>query len=239
MPLNSEARIETDASREAVHDLRNLFGVISGAARLLERDDHGRHGAILAALQRAAIDGDHLATRLLAGTQSRLATIDLRQRLLALGPMMRSLADGTALTLDLPTTPLSVHFDAASFDAVMLELIANAHSARPHAGITIRAREAGARVWISIGDDGCGMAVKASLDALPCGANGIGLGRVRRAIAHAHGRIRVRSGAGRGTVVTLWMPTVLGLSRPRGVGCCLSRLSEEEKSNEKRHTIAA
>lgn len=230
---------EPHAPRQAVHDLRNLFGVIASAGRLLERDDGGRHRAILAALQRAAVDGQRLTSNLLAGVPPRARTIDLRARLIALVPLLQSLCDQVALTVDGGSAPLRVRLDAAVLDAVVLELVTNACAAQPRSEIIVRARAIGERVWISVADDGCGISAAPVRDRLGGQDKGHGLGRIRHAVARAHGRLFMRSRAGRGTVVTINLPLVMRLRHDLRTRPSPSQSETKEKTDENRQPIAA
>ena len=62
--LGTDAQI---TERENIHDLRNLFGIVSSASHLLERDPPpDRRAMLLDALSQAARRGGVLTTALLA-----------------------------------------------------------------------------------------------------------------------------------------------------------------------------
>jgi len=75
--------------RETIHDLRNLFGIVSSAKHLLEgQPAKVRRLALLQAIEAAAIRGGELTTSLLTPTKSPgvTARLDLNDRIMALDP---------------------------------------------------------------------------------------------------------------------------------------------------------
>lgn len=216
----TEATSATLARRELIHDLRNLFAVVASAKHMLEdRLSEDRQRSLLAAIEDAAVRGVALTTSLLAmdGDAERVQKIDVSNRLLALTPMIRALAggDGEAI-LQLCKQPTVTRVCPELFEAAILELVANASAARRGGHVFIRTRRIGNRIIVIVADDGCGMdplkqeRVLTRRDAR--GPKGSGLGRVRQFVSKANGTLRIRSRAGRGTVVSLTLPTVLGLA---------------------------
>lgn len=211
--------VPTAAQRQAVHDLRNLFGVVVAAKHGLERRPaRVDQIALLEAIEDAAMRGSRLTTGLL-GSASRdpnPRAFDVGVRLANLAPLMTTLA-GTRVELDLevacPNT--MVRADALALDATVLELVANACAANAR-HIMVRSAAAGSRLWLLVADDGHGMTpqvltqARGGVDA--GGVHGAGLARVHDFVRNAHGRLRLRSREGRGTAIAIILPTVLGIA---------------------------
>lgn len=207
------------SSRENIHDLRNLFGIVASGSHLLEgRLTAEKRSLILDAISDAARRGGHLTTALLAkDANPMLKSLDLNEHLGQLeGLLAAQAAPGLEICLDISSTRSPVKLDAASLDAAILELVANARTAvRAGGTIHVRSKRIGRRVWILVADTGVG-ASRASLDAIlagetKAGANGSGLRRVRRFAEAAHGRLLIRSRQGCGTVAALALPVTLFL----------------------------
>jgi len=231
--------------REAIHDLRNLFGVVASAKHILERDPACvQRIALLEAIEDAALRGGALASGLLAnGAQVHAAVnVDVAARIAGLRPMALALA-GSRLELDIEVGPdaMPARMVASDFDAAILELIANAATAGA-GSIVLRARRVGGRVWVTIADDGPGL-TRALLDharhgEAVGGRHGTGLARVRHFARAAHGQFLVRSRPGAGTTITLILPTVLKLAAGEP-GARRHYLKQKEKTDEKRQPVAA
>lgn len=212
--------------RQTIHDLRNLFGIVSSAKHLLEgQPPKVRRLALLQAIEAAAVRGDKLTTSLLAPTRQDGATrrFDLNHQILSLEPMIQAMSCG--ILFDLCDDYLSLRADPDAIDAVAFELLANAKAAGATA-VTIRTRRIGARIWLTIADNGSGMDPQTLARVRCCedlqGEHGAGLCRVKQFARGAHAHLFFRSRAGRGTAITLSLPTVLrmtasepGAARPR------------------------
>jgi len=207
------------SSRENIHDLRNLFGIVASASHLLEGQlPAEKRSLILDAISDAARRGGHLTTALLAkDANPMLNSFDLNEHLGQLeGLLAAQSAPGLDICLDISAARSPVKLDAAAFDAAILELVANARTAvRAGGTIHVRSKRVGRRVWILVADTGCGVS-RARLDGIlsgqtKAGANGTGLRRVRRFAEAAHGRLLLRSREGHGTVAALALPVTLFL----------------------------
>ncbi|SDA10421.1 HAMP domain-containing sensor histidine kinase [Sphingomonas sp. NFR15] len=204
--------------RQAIHDLRNLFGIVVAAKNILARDPaQTQRITLLEAIEHAAIQGGRLTSDLLrAGDHPpSCQAIDVGVRLAGLAPMMNALA-GSRIEFDLEIgVPESrSRIDPAAFDASVLELIANAHAAHART-ILVRSARVGARLWILICDDGRGMAPdvreRARRGADTGSARGAGLSRVHDFVRASHGHLHIRSRTGRGTAVAIILPTLLSI----------------------------
>lgn len=206
--------------RKSVHDLRNLFAVISAATHLLERNPSPtRCKALFSALEEATLRGGKLTTDLLAcgARQSQARVIDVSAKLAGLRSMMEALAGRSSLAIETSGGMALVEISLAEFEATILEFVANA----AHAGatsITVRSRCGRASVRIIVADDGCGMS-DAMLARARSGQDsgrehGAGLGRAHHFADRCGGRLRIRSRPGLGTAIALEIP----LAEPRFVG---------------------
>lgn len=241
------ATMSTQPSAEIIHDLRNLFGIMASAGRLLEDNpSDARRAKLLSAIESAAERGGQLTTDLLARRgPAQARTFDACQRLAALEPMMQALAGRASIRIDCPQGQLPVRLDAAGFDAAILELVANARAAlSPWDRITVRLHRVGRRIWLSVADNGDGMDPPALASALrgaqTPSTHGTGLGRVRRFAREAHGRMHVRTRQGRGTVVSLNLPMVISMAFDEPIAP-QARYSPKakEKFHENRQPVAA
>lgn len=212
----------SDPQTQAVHDLRNLFGIVASGTRLLERQtDPARSRPVLNAMLAAAERGASLTSQLLMeGRDPRTRRFDAAEALRDLAPLVRTKLAGHVLQLELPSEAVRIAARQADFDAVVLELVTNAERALgPIGSLRLRARRIGGQLHLVVADSGCGMrgapiGTDTTLAADPS-AHGHGLAFVRRFARDAHGNLRIRSKAGLGTVVKLTLPIVLGLAHGR------------------------
>jgi signal transduction histidine kinase len=223
MPLTTARAGPAPDLRDRAHDLRNLFGVIASARHMLaDGPDKTRQTALLDAIEDAAVRGAALTTRLLVdsrdGPDGHVERLDLAARLRLLEPLLRSIIDADhRLRIEIDQTPAIVRAASDRFDHVVLELVANARNALTRSGtIHIRLKSRGGKIRLLVADTGCGMtaeARRALRTAAPtAGAHGTGFQQIRRFARDAHGKLSLRSTAGRGTVVLLELPALLGVS---------------------------
>jgi len=210
--------MSVQGQREAIHDLRNLFGVVASATHLLEPHVISRSDiSLLEAIEDAALKGGALTTRLLAPPcRAGVRHVDINRQVLDLAPLLHAAAGRTGvLHLDLCERSLRVRANGDDFDATLLELVANARAAGAKS-IVIRTRRVGARCWLTVADTGTGMS-SPQCETARTGtdrgdAHGTGLSRVHHFAEAAHGRLHVRSRQGRGTTISISLPTVLSLA---------------------------
>lgn len=231
--------------REAVHDLRNLFGIIASARHLLDGDMTAvQRSHLLDAIENSAKRGGELATGLLASSVRRLRLVDVDEQLTRLTPMMRGLVGGPVdFVCDFQSRHAFVTVEPLAFDAAMIELVTNARKALGLTGrITVRTRRSHKRIWLTVADNGCGMTKYQRGIALrgsrhEPGAHGTGLGSLRQFVQDSGGHLHVRSREGRGTVICLVLPLVL-LTRMSAPGAPSPQI-EMEIQHADRQPIAA
>jgi signal transduction histidine kinase len=215
--IGSLSRFEAGeiSQRETIHDLRNLFGVIASARRLLGHDQTSERGlALLSAIQDAALRGGQLTTTLLTRERAAPAPqrVDLNVCLSSAAPLLKAFAGPTVrVEVVLSPKPIWVRLDPLHLEAAVLELVRNARSALGASGlIQVEARSLGGRAWLSVADNGHGMSPAALQRALhafeTASAHGTGLGRIRHLADQASGHLRIRSREGRGCVIAMIFP---------------------------------
>jgi signal transduction histidine kinase len=209
------------STRQTIHDIRNLFGVVASASHMLEDGPPlKRRAMLIGAIEDAATRGAQLTTDLLSHSsdQSGCVTIDLNEELRSLERLIRALVGN--IRMQLCEHSLFVRLSRSGIDATLLELISNACAAfRVPGHVTVRTRQAGSCAWVIIADDAGGMSndvlQSAMTDRNEGSASGNGLNRVRRFVGESHGRLHIRSHEGRGTVAVISFPLVLGLTTSR------------------------
>jgi len=158
---------QEDLLRVVSHDLRAPLAALQGQAQLLRRhakDDFaaGRADAIL----RAAQGMDAMIGDLVDGVRARARRLRLEQQPVALHPWLADLMARMAGALEvervrLPephTPPLVVQADPLRLERIVVNLVSNALKYSP-AGTPVRleVRRAGARVAVSVHDEGPGI----------------------------------------------------------------------------------
>ena len=216
--ITADAVRERDPVRDQLHDLRNLFGVVTSGTHLLgDRQPPEREAIVLQAIDGAATRGAEILSALLAGLGAGEPKIcRLPERLAQLAPILTTMAgEGIHLRLDLTARVATSACRPEQLDRVVIELVANARRAVENDGrIEIRVRHALGRIWIVVADTGTGMRPDQleRLRRAPCatagGANGTGLGQVQAFVSDVGGRLRVRSRLGRGTTIAMILPTI-------------------------------
>ncbi|UZW57107.1 ATP-binding protein [Sphingobium sp. JS3065] len=202
---------------------------------------------ILRGLEKAAVRGSELTTRLLARQAGgQCFPVDVGAQVVHAAPLLHAIVKHPAsLEIDtqmaLPDARVSA--DPAELEAVMLELVANAVRAGAR-HILLRCRRIGDRVWLVIADDGPGLpangAARPPLDA-GSGGRGNGLQRVCGAIRDMRGKIFIRGSArsGSGTVVAMLLPVALPAASKSRARHWSASPTNEESCDEDRWTVAA
>jgi signal transduction histidine kinase len=203
------------AHRDTIHDLRNLFGIISSAGHMLERQTQGvARRKLLDAIEGAAMRGGLLTTDLLVSPQvANVMTFDANARVAGLEPMIRALiGHNGSVRIELDDVPLILRLDAAAFDAAILELVTNAAKAGA-SHIIVRSLLTGSRARFLVADNADGMSAATLLSAMRgsslARAHGSGLSRVLHFVRVSNGHLRIRTRERRGTVVSMNLPVVL------------------------------
>ncbi|MCC6870532.1 MAG: hybrid sensor histidine kinase/response regulator [Burkholderiales bacterium] len=221
----------------ASHDLRqplHALGLYVAALAMRATDAEWR--PLVASIQRGlgALEGQFEQlldlSRLEAGA---LAPAPAR---MALAPVLMRVADGLraqaqAKGLDLRVAPtrLAIHSDAALFERIVRNLVANAIRYTERGGIVLGARRRGASVATDVVDTGVGIAtplqerifdefyqVPTSRSSAAHGGLGLGLAIVRRLAVLLDHRVEVRSLPGRGSRFRVYAPYARAAAYARG-----------------------
>lgn len=219
----------------AAHELRTPLTTLKGTTQLLRRrHDGGTLGTERLAAGLAALDQS--ADRLTALTADLLDVARIRTGQLPLDPRPLDLAalvagavavardragDEHRLRLEAAADLAPVRADSGRIEQVLTNLLDNAIKYSPEGGtVGVTVRADGAGVAVAVRDRGIGLppgateaiftpfgrAANAAASSLP--GMGLGLFICRSIVARHGGWIRAASdGEGRGTVMTLWLPT--------------------------------
>ncbi len=224
------------------HDFNNVIAAIAGGFSVIERRTQdprllevARHGA------KAAERGGALVKQLLAFARQQVLEprpCDLATLLAEAEPLIaRSLGSRVGLLIDCPDDLRPVRVDPVQLEAALINLAVNARDAMESGGrVLITARPCspdevdrpdslGDRpaVTLSIADTGTGMTPDVLARALdpffttkePGRGTGLGLAMVHGFVHQSGGALRIDSEEGRGTSVTLWLPTALEMEEHR------------------------
>jgi len=212
------------------HDFNNLLMIVSGHAEMLRRKlGDPAHLRALDAILGAGRRGESLTRQLLTFSRRQpinAVTIDLRQRVQAMRPMLNSSLRGDiTVTIDLPDELWPVQADIAEFELALVNIAVNARDAMPDGGsFSISGRNVPAgegragqptneHVAISFTDTGVGIpadVLKKIFDpffttkAVGKGT-GLGLSQVYGFAHQSGGTVSVTSEVGRGTTLTLYL----------------------------------
>jgi PAS domain S-box-containing protein len=222
------------------HNYRNLIGVISGYAVLLEDEagDNPEIQPVIRDIQGAADKADRLASDLLGVGRPNQVTaeaVDLSELLSGISHLLQA-GLGARIRLQMRPDPglPPVHASAGQIEQVLLNLAVNARDAMPRGGtLTITAGLAeptappehqpsgtpvARDVWISVSDTGTGMPPQVAdrvfdpfFTTRPDdGGTGLGLFTVHQIITQLGGDIEVRSRESAGTTFTIRLPAACG-----------------------------
>lgn len=216
--------LEPFSAAGVVHDLGNLIQVASAAVSLIARNPEMRgseRGPMLAraneSLDRAgALVRQALGLMLDRAWQAEVANV--ATCLLEVKALVDAMGEDAVvldvwLDVDLP----EVRCDPLRLQNAVLNLVFNARDAMPDGGpIVLRAvaLDRGSQVEIGVDDRGIGMSPEAAARAFEPffttktdGMGGVGLPTVERFVRDADGEISIRSEPGRGTTVTMVLPS--------------------------------
>jgi len=222
------------------HDFNNLLMVVSGSVQRLRRDlTSERHTRLLDMIENATNRGESLTRQLLAFSRRQMLTpavIDLSERLPELKDMLsRSLRDDITIEVVVPDRSCAVKVDPSELELALLNLAVNARDAMPNGGalsITVeplvlkgRAGEEGLSgefVAIRVADTGSGIPAdilshvfEPFFTTKEVGkGTGLGLSQVYGFAKQSGGTATITSTAGRGTVITLYLPRTQELPAP-------------------------
>jgi two-component system, NtrC family, sensor kinase len=225
------------------HDFNNLLTVLQGSLEMLSgRQQSDQLQARVDTALRTVERGERLTEQLLAFARRQplaKATIDLNAQLRRMTELLvRTVGSGVAISTDLAPDLWLVDADATQLELAVINLAINARDAMPTGGkLGIRTfnlgipREAveerpkaGDFVGLEISDTGQGMPPEVAARAFEpffttkeAGkGTGLGLSMVYGFARQLGGSASIRSEVGRGTAVTLRLPTVSPASEPDG-----------------------
>jgi signal transduction histidine kinase len=209
------------------HDFNNLLTVIQGSADMLRRpgvaeDKRIRfaEAVVQASSKAAALTGQLLAFARRQPLQPEV--IDLNALIRDMTDLLdRTLGERIEVTTVLATTACTVEVDRAQLEAALLNIAVNARDAMPDGGqLDIRTApvvdpERGEMIALSVGDSGMGMdddtlgrAFEPFFTTKMTGkGTGLGLSQVYGFASQSGGDVRIASTPGRGTTVTLLLPS--------------------------------
>ena len=214
------------------HDFNNLLMIVSGYAQILQgRLKEAKEKQAVEAIRAAAGRGEKLTRQLLAFSRRQQlmpVAVDLRQHIDAVRDMLvPSLRGNIELVYDIEDKIWPVEVDLGELELALVNVAVNARDAMPEGGtITLSARNvvlkpgsaAGALegdfVALAIIDTGSGMApdvlarvFEPFYTTKPVGkGTGLGLSQVHGFASQSGGAATVSSEAGKGTVVTIYLP---------------------------------
>jgi len=220
------------------HDFNNLLSVILGSLSLLKKrlpPDPRATRLIDGAIQ-GAERGATLTKRLLAFARRqelKLEAIELQTLIPDMVDFLRqSVGPGVEIAVDIADDVAPIMIDANQFELALMNLAVNARDAMPQGGLlTIAGRNAttdrsklpigipqGEYVRLTVADTGEGMdeatrakAMEPFFTTKGIGkGTGLGLSMVHGLTAQSGGAMDVASDVGKGTVITLWLPSACG-----------------------------
>jgi signal transduction histidine kinase/ActR/RegA family two-component response regulator len=229
------------------HDFNNLLQVISGGLQVIGRQsDPNRREHILASMKHAVDRGARLCRQLLAFSRRQALkpeAVDLKRLIGDMRELLnRSLRGDIQIKTAFADRLWCVEVDPSELELVILNLALNARDAMPTGGsIELNARNCpalndhdlhGDFVRLELADSGVGMSPEILSHAFEPffttkevgSGSGLGLAQAHGFTQASGGAIRIASTAGRGTVVSLFLPRTLkspafapeGVAQPSG-----------------------
>jgi PAS domain S-box-containing protein len=214
------------------HDFNNLLAIILGSLALLKKaiPDEPRVARLLDRAIQGAERGASLTTRLLAFARRqelRVEVIELQKLFPGMLDFLRhSVGPNIAIDVEISPDVAPVEVDANQLELALINLAVNARDAMPQGGslkISSRNETDGKQlglpqedyVSISVTDIGEGMSQETLAKAQEPffttkgigKGTGLGLSMVQGFAAQSGGTMRIKSELGRGTVVTIWLPS--------------------------------
>jgi len=220
-----------EMARQVAHEIKNPLTPIQLSAEHLRRV-HKDHGQPLSPVLDNCVETILKQVRVLrqisaefsafasvpTPARTRVAVADLVEEVL--GPYRTGLSDRIRLEMEVAAGLPLVFVDRTLVGRALVNVIENALHAMPGSGtLSLLARADGAGVAIAVTDTGIGMDPQAlerifePYFSTRTTGTGLGLTIARRNIESNGGRIEVVSARGRGTTVTVWLPTDTGEER--------------------------
>lgn len=205
------------------HDFNNLLMVVGNYTHLLRARRPELAGTQeVAGIERAVATGAKLTRQLLAFARRqpvRPEAVQLQARLPEIASLLKaSLGSRVQLACEVAPDTLPVLVDPAEFELALINLAVNARDAMPEGGtlrLSARNGEAG-MVCLEVADTGKGIPAdilprvfEPFFTTKPVGhGTGLGLSQVYGLARQAGGEARIESDEGRGTRVTLLLPSL-------------------------------
>lgn len=231
------------------HDFNNLLTIMVGSITFLGDlpDPSAELTEELTALRDAALQARGLTQQLLAFARepagvARVVAVD-RALGLTMGTLRRLVGEDVSFESRLLAGGAQVLIDPAQLDQIVLNLVVNAREAvGPGGSIRVETSQElgveGARVVLSVRDDGRGMSPEVKEKAFEPffstkgrgRGTGLGLSTVYGIVQAAGGEARIDAHRGRGTTISVHLPCFAGdeepsgpprLEHPAGQGCVL------------------
>ncbi|MDH5534029.1 MAG: PAS domain S-box protein [Betaproteobacteria bacterium] len=232
-------RMKTEFLSTAAHELRTPMASIYGFTELmLKREfDTATRRDLVETVNRQAKILTNLVNELLdlARIEARGGK-DFRFRAQPLRPViestLRSLIvpdDARKVELQLPDDLPDVAIDADKVQQALLNVVSNAYKYSPDGGMIVvgsalRVHDGRSQVGITVTDHGIGMTPEQSARAFErfyradasgsIPGTGLGLALVKEIVEIHGGQVELRSALGKGTAVTLWLPTAAASEPP-------------------------
>jgi anti-sigma regulatory factor (Ser/Thr protein kinase) len=225
--------------RANIHDLRNLFGIVACAARLLDETSDLRERAnFVFALKNTALRGGVICDSLISKTSNLLTVpsqvnVEFDEVIVSAIPIIQPMITRQiSLRTDLAAACVASPLSAEDTETILIELVGNAvRHGEGASKIVVRSRCAAGKTWLLIADNG-----RARLERRRPPAHGYGVLRVERLVRSAQGELRLRRAKGGGMVVGICFPSHKTVTR----GLPPSHLPiNKEKHRENRQPIAA
>ncbi|OYQ33628.1 hypothetical protein CHU95_14740 [Niveispirillum lacus] len=230
----------------AAHELRTPLHAIIGFSELIRDEAHGPHRdpryreyAVdihqAATHMLAIVDGTLDLARAEAGVEPlEVREIDIGRTVQDSARMLRQLAEGTGIILDIkvPDVPLHIRTDPEKIRQIVINLASNAIKFTPRGGrvtVEVAGQDDGGAVILVIRDTGIGIADQDLATVMkPFGqvrqpdkphpkGSGLGLPLTRRFVEMLGGVLDISSVPGKGTIVSVRLPPdVPGATGPQG-----------------------
>lgn len=232
------ARLRAQFFANMSHELRTPLIAIRGYATLVEEmapadqalRDTGR------SIDREAHDLLEMINNILDASKLEAGKVQLRLEDAMLAPIVERCADRSqvligskpvTLSVDVPNDLPAIRVDVVKLQQVITNLLANAVKFTESGAVRVRARDGnGGTVVIEVEDTGIGIRAEA-LDRVwkpfeqddsgttrRYAGTGLGLAIVRSIVGLLGGEVRIRSKLGKGTCVTVVLPTAAGDTSP-------------------------
>lgn len=220
--LNELMRQRSHLLRMASHDLKGSFGVMRGAAYILDQPDNTEEerSVMVQMLQRNLSKVTTMLTQLMdlarleAGQEILYTeTFDAAKLFIRVAESMQPLADERQLTIDLEgPDSLLIQSDGVKIQRIVQNLLLNALKYTQEGGVTLSWTVESEQWWrFMVQDTGPGLPQKGGLESVTHQANspggeGIGLHIVKRLCGLLNGKIHIESQPGVGTTFLITLP---------------------------------